>query len=552
MSRRELNCLISQDLLFYNQTKLQLTELFLNFIDEYSRVFTQSPEFQYILVPLPCHDEFQKYLENPDEKTIYEDPHHFHYIDPQMKPAFYRFCEVHQVLSMCRKIQDYPSTRRLPTSLMIEEAKLQQIPERYYDLLIECVEPSGLSFLLPMTTCHRSISIARLMLRFSQRFPLFIGNTFITNWLVQQGCDRSILDQMWNNGFPLKFPLRIETPQQILCPIDENIAGWCFLKCRNDYPFYTSVDHIIMNPSYQDTLHFPLISYSIQHGFTPSKTALSVLLKKTNVATKDLVFKDYVIQQLKMKLFDVDIWAETVWQTNQDEMIQWMLEFCDYDVMSYVVIHLCMNTMDILHADMDYWVLKLWEKFSGYMKFVHLVRFYKNKQIQMIDPRILKYLKQENTHSTTILEPISYPPFYERHPQTLVFLDNHGVKIEIPIYFSFLRSGLLLKISTATGFKPPSNPDKNVIQLDLGLPNIFMDQQKVMNDWIMFSYFHRIPCHCSIEDVIELYHLSQYLVDEECEKQSEEWLDRQYMIEYETHMKHDKKQECLLCSFWHR
>ena len=133
-----------------------------------------------------------------------------------------------------------------------------------------------------------------------------------------------------------------------------------------------------------------------------------------------------------------------------------------------------------------------------------------------------------------------------------MFHDNHGVKIEIPIYFSFLRSELLFKISTATGFKPPSNPDKNVIQLDLGLPNIFMDQQKVMNDWIMFSYFHHIPCNCSIEDVIELYHLSQYLVDEECEKQSEEWLDCQYMIQYETHMKHDKKQECLLCSFWHR
>lgn len=550
MSRREMNTLISQDLSFYNQTKPDFSELFLNFIEEYSRIFTQSPEFQYILVPLPCHDEFQKFLENPDEKSIYDDHHHYHYIDPQMKPVFYRFCQVHQILSMCRKIQAYPSTRRLPTSLMIEEARRQQIPERYYHLLIECVEPSGLPFLLPMTTCHRSISIARLMLKFSQRFPLFIGNTFITNWLVQQGCDRNILDQMWNNGFPLKFPLQIETPQQQLCPIDEKIVEWCFQKCSNHYPFCTTVDHIIMNPSYKDTLHFPLISYSIQHGFIPSKTAFSVLLKKTNVATKDLVFKDYVIQQLKMRLFDVDIWAETAWQTNQDEMIQWMLTFCEQEVMSYVAIHLCMNTMDILHVDMDYWVLKLWEKFSRYMKFVHLVRFYKDKQIQTIDPRILQYLKQE---TTSMSDPISYPPFYERHPQVLVFTDNHGTKVEIPVYFSFLRSGLLLKISTGTGFKPPSNPDKNVIQLDLGLPNIFMNQKKVMNEWIMFSYFRHIPYHCSIEDVIELYHLSQYLVDEECEKQSEEWLDRQYMVQYETHMKHDKKhEECLLCSFWYR
>lgn len=551
MSRRELNCLIHQDLLFYHQTKPQLSGLFLNFIEEYSRVFTQSPEFQYILVPLSCHEEFQKYLENPKEKTIYEDPHHYHYIDPQMKPAFYRFCQVHDILSMCRKIQAYPPTRRLPTSLMIEEARRQQIPERYYQLLIECVEPSGLPFLLPVSTGKKAISIAHLMLKFSQRFPLFIGNAFITNWLVQQGCGRGVLDQMWNNGFPLQFPLRIETPQQKLCPIDEKIVEWCFQKSGTEYPFSTSVDHIIMNPSYQDALHFPLVSYSIRYGFTPSKTAFSVLLKKTNVASKDLVFKDYVIQQLKMRNFDADIWAETAWHTNQDEMIEWMLTFCDQEVMSYVVIHLCMNTMDILHADMDYWVLKLWQNFSRYMKFVHLVRFYRDQQVRMVDPRILKHLRQD-PHSTTTTSPVSYPPFYERHPQMLVFTDNHGAQVEIPVYFSFLRSGLLLKISTATGFKPPSNPDKNVVQLDLGLPNIFHNQKKVMNDWIMFSYFHHIPHHCSTEDVIELYHLSQYLVDEECEKQSERWLDRQYMTHYETHMKHDKKQECLLCSFWHR
>jgi hypothetical protein len=452
---------------------------------------------------------------------------------------------------MCHNIQAYPSTRRLPTSLMIEEAQRNQIPERYYRLLIDCIEPSGLPFLLPMTTGQKSISIAQLMLKFSQRFPLFIGHTFITNWLVQQGCDLVMLEQMWNNGFPLKFPLRIETPQQKLCPIDEKIVAWCFQKCQNHYPFTTSLDHIIMNSSYQDDLHFPFVSYSIRHEFPPSKTAFSVLLKKTNVATKDLVFKDYVIQQLKMKNFYVDIWADTAWHTNQDELIGWMMTFCDQEIMSFVVIHLCMNTMDTLHADMDYWVLKLWGSFSRYMKFVHLVRFYRGQQVHMVDPRILNHLRQPSL-ATATASPVLYPPFYERHPQTIVFTDNHGIKIEIPVYLSFLRSGLLHKISAATGFKPPSNPDKNVVQLELGLPDIFINQKQVMHDWVMFSYFYHIPHHCSTEDVIELYHLSQYLVDEECEKQSEKWLDRKYMTEYETHMKHDKKQECLLCSFWHR
>lgn len=549
MSRSELNCLVRQDLLFYEETKLTMSELFLDLIDEYCRVFTQSPEFQYILVPLSCHAEFILYLENPEEKTIYKDPYHHHYIDPHMKPSFYRFCQVHQVLPMCQKILDYPSARRLPVSLVIEEAKRQLIPSRYYPLMIECIEPSGLSFLLPMTTQERSLSVATHMLRYSQRFPLFIGNTFITNWLVQQGCAMDMLDKMWNNGFPLKFPVRIETLQQKLCPIHQEIVGWCFDKCRNHYPFETGVDHIIMNPSYQDPVHFPLISFSIQHGYRPSKTAFSILLKKTNMSAKDLVFKDYVIQQLKMGHFDVDVWSETTWQSDQDDVIQLIMTFCNQETLSYVVIHLCMNTMDILRADMDYWVLKLWDGFSPYMKFVHLIRFYKQGQIRSVDTRILNYLKKNTTKTMT---PVPLPPFYQRHPETIIFRDNHHNKVEIPVYFSFLRSGLLLKVSTATGFKPPSNPDKNIIQLDFGLPNIFHDQKKVMNDWVMFSYFQTIPHHCSTEDVIELYHLSQYLIDDDCEKKSEQWLDHEYMTHYETHMKHDKKHECLLCSFWHR
>ena len=550
MSRRELNELISRDLLFYDETKPQMSGLFLNFIEEYCRIFTQSSEFQYILVPLACHEDFKNYMKNPTEKTIYEDRFHAHYIDPLMKTVFYRFCEIHQILSMCRKIQGYPSTRRLPVSLMIEEAKCQQLSSHYYELLIECIEPSGLSFLLPLTTGERSLLIAKWMLKYSQRFPLFIGNCFITNWLVQQGCDLDMLNKMWDIGFPLTFRVSIEDSHRKLYPIHEKIVEWCFQKCQNDYPFDTSIDHIIMNPSYQDTIHFPLVYYSIRNGYTPSKTAFSILLKKTNLSLKDLFFTDYVIQQLKGCHFDVDLWSDTAWQTNQDEVLQVMMTFGSQEMISYVVIHLCMNTMDIIHADMDYWVLRLWEPFSRYMKFVHLVRFFQEGQIKTIDNRILQYLKEEPyLHDKPS---IMYPPFYEKHPQTLVFRDNHDHVVEIPVYFSFLRSGLLLKIYGSSGFKPPSNPDKNVIQLDFGLPNIFQNQKKVMQDWIMFSYFQQIPHHCSMEDVIELYHLSQYLVDEECEKQSEKWLDRQYMIHYQTHMKHDKKQECLLCSFWNR
>jgi hypothetical protein len=438
----------------------------------------------------------------------------------------------------------------LPVSLIIDEIKGNIAPRRYFPLLIQSVEPSGLSFLLPMTKHHDSISIAHLLLRYSQRFPLYIGKSFITNWLVLQGCPMEMLDAMWNNGFPMNFPLQIEEDNQRLCSIDEKIVEWCFNKCGDTYPFDTCVDLIIMNNSYNDERHFPLVHHSIRNGYIPSLTAFSTLLKKTNLSSKDLYFKDFATQKLKTDYFDVVIWAETAWQANQDEIIEIILTFCKQPVLTHLVIHLCMNMMDIIHADMDYWVLRLWGSFSRYMNFSHLVRFYKDGKIVNVDKRILEYIKKPAYQNST---PPVHPPFYEKHPQTIVFRDKLGNNVELPVYFSFLRSGLLSRIATPpTGFMPSSHPDKNTIKLDLGLPNIFNDQKKVMSDWIMYSYIREISYYSSIEEIIDLYHLSQYLLDEECEKKSEKWLDQQYMLHYQTHMKHDKKQECLLCSFWNR
>jgi len=205
-----------------------------------------------------------------------------------------------------------------------------------------------------------------------------------------------------------------------------------------------------------------------------------------------------------------------------------------------------MNMMDVIYADMDYWVLKFQHSYPRYLQFVHLVKFCKRREktIRNVDQRILNHLKTPASP-----QPIyDYPPFYQKHEQLVVFHNENNEKVEIPVYFSFLNSGLLSRISTPNGFRP--NPNKDIIELDLGLPNLFRDQKKTMCDWVMCSYLRQVPPYCSIEDVVELYYLSQYLIDDMCEKRSRQWLENKYIQDFEIHMKHDKKQECLLCSFW--
>lgn len=553
--RRGLEDLITKDLMFHQEAVSKMSGLFLDFIEGSRGVFTYSGEFQYVLVPKNCHEEFKTHLKTQDrDEHIYNDAHHFHYIDPKMTPSFHRFCQIHQITPMFHRIQKHPIYKRLPVGVVIEEIRKDLVPEQYFNLVIDCLEPSGLSFVLPMTTNKRSIYIANLLLKYQEKPPCFINNIFITNWLVQQGCPLEMLTTMWDNGFPIRFPLKVEDQHQKLCGINEKIIEWCFQKCCGVWPFNITIDHIIMNPFYMDDEHFPFIYHALKNGHPPSKTAFSILLKKTNLKNKDLYFKDYVIQKLKNNGFDEEMWTETRWQANQDELITFILEFCNEDVVwKCVIVHLCMNRIDVLYADMDYWVLKIGHLYSC-TQFAHLVRFHRDGETRVIDQRIIKHLQQRKRQMPPT-DPRTYPPFYEKHHQTIIFHDNQNKKIEIPVYVSFLQSGLLDKIINPGGFKKPVNTDGGgVIQLDLGLPDIFKDQKKVMCDWIMFSYIQEIPSYCSVDDVIEMHHLSQYLIDEGCMKQTTKWLDNQYIIDYETHMKHpdSKKQECLLCSFWHR
>jgi len=548
MTRQELNNLISKNIVFYNEVKNRMSGLFLSFVNEYCRILTQKYDFQYILVPNNCHDEFQLYLEKK-EKFIYQDPQHYHYIDPSINKPFFQFCQIHSILDMCYKIQSYPQHKPIPINLVIEEVKSQCIPTEMFHLLLDSFEPSCLPFVLPMTQKKDAIHTAKLLLKNSQKFPLYIDHVFITNWLVQQGCSLEMLNTMWNNGFPPKFPIRLEDNQQQLYSIDEKIIGLFFTKCTTQYPFHLPIDNVIMNSSYKEDVHFPIVYHSIKNGHSPSIAGFSVLLKKTDLTDKDLYFTDYVIQKLKNDEFDIDIWSEFGWQENQDRIIELIMTFCKQETQTFMVIHLCMNMMDIIYADMEYWVLKFQDLFPRYLQFIHLVKFCKRNEttIRNIDQRIINHLKPKDSMESP---PINYPPFYERHEKMIIFHDQNDEKIEIPVYFSFLSSGLLSRISTPNGFRPSLNPNKEIIELDFGLPNLFRDQKKIMCDWIMYSYLKIVPPHCSIEDVVEMYYLSQYLIDNVCERKTKQWLEDKYIRDFEIHTKHDKKQECLLCSFW--
>lgn len=544
--RQELDALIGQHLTHYKTLREQMTDLFFSFVEEYSAVFSQTDEMQYILVSCPLQRQFERFFKESKD-PVYQDDSHCHYVDPPLNNDLIRFCQTHLLHCMFETIQSYSSYVYLPAHILTYELQKQYIPMTLLHKIVECVEPQTLPLLLPLTHKENAIHIAQLMLSHPRiKFPFFVNNVFITNWLIQQECSFEMLENMWNHGYAVRFPVCF--PDQKLYRMDSNIIQWCFQKCGNHYPFDLHCDQMIMHPSYRDVEHFPLIFYSIRNGYFPSTTAFSVLLKKTNLKEKDPLFLDYVIQKLKKDEFDMDMWCDFAWQEEQDKTIELIMSFCTDATKTYLVIHLCMNVIDTLYANMDYWVLKFQASFSRYMKQIHLIRFMDHGKIRHVDPRIVEYVNHPQEVPSML--DISYPPMYERHPQTLYFYDQNANKIELPIYLSYLHSGLLSRIVDPQGFKRMEQ-EKDTIFLSMGLPEFFENPKKIMQRWLMVSYLQIIPLSCSIEEVIELFHLSQYLMDEECETRAINWLDKKYIQEFEQHSQHEQM-NCCLCRFWRR
>lgn len=528
---------IHQELLFYEQQ--YVSPEFLNFVEEYSRIFTKTHDFQYIMVPVAIHHEFLQHVKKKSE-PIYQDDQHFHYIDPSMKKSFLRFCSIHRALTFYQHVQSSLHSF-LPPTIVIQN--LDSIPKEIFPMILECMDIPGLAYLLPHTQKQQAILIIRLLLKTKPtiKLPLCIGGVFISNWLIQQECPFDLLEKILEK-YPIRFPVRVHYPDHILCPMEEQLVEWCFRQCS--MPFDTALDLIIMNPHYQDAVHFPMVYHSLRHGHPLSTTGFSVLMKKTNLKGKDLFFIDYCIQTFKQGNFDIHTWTEMGWYEDQQETVHLMMTFCDSETRLQLVIHLCMNMMDVVHVDMDYWVLRFQYDYSHYMKFVHMVQFKKEGKVTSIDERIVDFV--QGTRKILDL-PTQYPPFYQQHPQTIVFYNQHFEKVQLPVYADYLSSDLIDRIRNPCGFKPPLH--KDIIELTTGLPDIFNNQKKVMTDWIMCCYLRHIsPEHC-IEEVVDLFHLSQYLMDEKTEQISREWLEEAYIREFETHMRHDK-QTCTLCQFW--
>lgn len=546
MSTKLLRSHIRQELLFYEQQQRTMSPAFQSFVDEYCRIFTHANDFQYIMVPCPIHSEFLSYTKKKVQ-PIYEDDQHFHYIDPPMKKSFLRFCSIQSIIAFYQYF--HSSSESFLTPNIVLEV-LNDIPNDVFQMVLECMDLPGLAFLLPHTQKTKAICILRVLLRTKTiiHLPLFVENVFISNWLIQQECPFALLEPILEK-YPIRFPVRVHYPDQVLCPIEERLVEWCFHHCSRSYPFDTQLDLIVMNPHYEDAIHFPIVYHSLRHRHELSYMGFSVLMKKTNLYGKDLFFTDYCAQRLKQGEFDIQTWLEMGWYEDQDELVHMIMAFCNRETQLQMVIHLCMSMMDVVLVNMDYWVLRFKDMFPHYMKFVHMIRFKKNGQLRSIDARILAFV--QGTRKKILEKPTQYPPFYQQHPETIVFYNQHLEKVQLPVYADYLSSDVIARIRDPCGFKPPLQ--KDVIELTTGLPDMFQDQKKVMTEWIMCSYLRQIsPTQC-IDNVVELFHLSQYLMDGKTESIAREWLEEQYLQNFEEHMNqysHDNK-TCVLCLFWH-
>jgi hypothetical protein len=533
---QELQRVVQEELAFYQHAQYDYSPAFQEFLRSHGHILLNT-DFQYLMVPTHLVAEFRSHLDSHSTtEPVYEDKEYHHYLDPIMDHSLYRFCRVHQVLPLFQGVQT-------DHTVSLQPEYIPHLSPILFRLFVEGMDPDGLAQWLPHTTGQQTVCVAQRMLRHSQKFPLMVGATPTPNWLAQQGCPLSILERLHP---PLRFPVQVQSPDNTLFPIDKGVVEWCFQTCGS-YPFDQSLDQILMSPSYRDKDHSHYVSSALRHGHHPTDIGFSVLLKKTDLRAKDLFFLDYATQQLKNNRLDMEIWSETAWQENQDKTIELLWEFSGQETLVFLVIHLCMNMMDILYADMDYWALQFRERFSCYMKFIHLVRFRTDQddRVRHVDKRIVGHVLHPPPPPPP---PMQYPPFCQRHPQTIVFSIENGEDMEVPVYRDYLGSGLIDRVLDPRGFKPTqTDPD----HITLCIPDILRDPEKTICDWVMFSYLKQIHPHSPIEDVLELFRLSQYLMDGVCEEHCEQWLDQAFMEEFAGHRGH-RREECGLCQFWHR
>lgn len=367
------------------------------------------------------------------------------------------------------------------------------------------------------------------------------------------------------------YTLELTTPLKYM-QYNPRIIAWILLRYPQlGYPF---VDFNINNLCHLDWIGtLPHIAVLVLNGqYHPDDDAISSLLRNADIIPQTTpgsikcrrLLLDYIKESLttnRNKLSSMVFWCSAEYGPS-DELMEIVASHLKNQTFA---LNIALLFLEItwryppptpLRLNIDYWVLYFheqgyYEKTTKACIKAHM-RNYKIKwgQEYPVDARIINRLFLPDTLSSCNRYGVAdrvFPNFGDI--SNINVLEIRGCSTPFYVYLEHLvgKSELFQNMVNQKAFRPPPGLDKGILKMEFDIPEDIQNVHKSIVTWISHCYTGLIPFDMSVDDVVDLYSLASYLMDDDCLEHCIKWLSQEFLINFRNHM--DCK-ECYVCTSW--
>jgi len=174
------------------------------------------------------------------------------------------------------------------------------------------------------------------------------------------------------------------------------------------------------------------------------------------------------------------------------------------------------------------------------------------------DQRLVEYLypKASSYVATMPKDPSS---FLFEPPDCLI---SFAKDLQVPVHLQAVvaQSKFLKAVTEDRGFKRVMETDEGSgrkhLHLHGGVPEQIKDPRMTVHDWLTFCYCGVAPQGMSVDRMVDVQVLDDYLQDEECVAYAAKLLEREWLEDFRVHREHHQHRratnttDCPVCTHW--
>lgn len=169
-----------------------------------------------------------------------------------------------------------------------------------------------------------------------------------------------------------------------------------------------------------------------------------------------------------------------------------------------------------------------------------------------IDSRVVDYVCATTSRSKPHVLATNPPIFSKSHDLLVQFNDE----IRAHVYSEYItkHSPVINVLVEGHGFKQvlTSCGPQKLLVLQTGLPEALVNPEEAVNAWVTFCYTRAVKPSATVEDVVDLRTIADYLQDQDCVVMCSEWMEHEYMSNEDHHANwfNEHIQSCVVCTHW--